>query len=114
MAQEASLERALVRFAKDMGVASYKFSSPAHAGVPDRIFVAKGHVLFLEIKAPGEVPTPLQMDEMTSMEAHGAFVTWVDTLTDGKEIITMLANGSAMRLHTLTSPGRKYAIKRHL
>ena len=37
---EKDIEKAVCDYAKSKGVLTYKFSSPNHVGVPDRIFFA--------------------------------------------------------------------------
>ncbi len=44
-----------------MGGTAYKFTSPAHRGVADRIAcLPDGSTWFVELKAPGGRPSPLQ------------------------------------------------------
>lgn len=86
--EEAKVERKLVKWAKEQGCLSYKFSSPANRGVPDRIFIGpSGKVLFLELKAPGEKPTALQMKHLKDIHKTGCWAMWVDSFEAGKEII---------------------------
>ena len=87
MGQEASIEKALVKFAKDNGIYTRKFSSPSNAGVPDRIFVYYGRVMFLEIKAVGKRPTELQMSELEELNDQYIDATWVDSVADGKVLM---------------------------
>jgi hypothetical protein len=87
MTKEADLEKKLTRWAKDNGILTYKFVSPAKRGVPDRIFIRNGKVVFLELKAPGEHPTPLQMRELGVLLNAGATAAWVDDLQDAKTFL---------------------------
>lgn len=57
---EAKIEEKLVKFCRAHGILTYKFASPSNRGVPDRIFIHGGVVLFLELKRPGNVATELQ------------------------------------------------------
>jgi Holliday junction resolvase len=84
---ESQVEAGLVRYAKKHGIYTRKFVSPSQRGVPDRIFVHGGLVLFLEIKRPGEEPTKLQLHELSLLESVGATATWVDTVTKGKAVL---------------------------
>lgn len=93
--RESAIESALVRRAKELGIYTAKFTSPSRRGVPDRIFIYKGVVLFLELKAPGEKPTKLQMHEMQELDKQGATVTWTDSLYVGKELLRALQEGRA-------------------
>jgi hypothetical protein len=85
---EKSVEKAINKYAKRMNVLTYKFTSPAHRGVPDRIFVApSGMVGFLEIKRPGRKPTDLQTREIQKLVNSNAYAGWADTVEKGKAFI---------------------------
>jgi hypothetical protein len=68
---EKTIEQYFVQTVKKLGGKAYKFSSPAHRGVSDRIAVMpNGVVWFVEIKRPGGKLTALQelfAKEMTDM-----------------------------------------------
>jgi hypothetical protein len=69
---EKTIEKYFVKTVKDMGGVAYKFSSPAHRGVSDRIAVMpNGVVWFVEIKRPGGKLTPLQEKFATDVQALG-------------------------------------------
>jgi len=88
MGEEAKIEKKLTRWAKDKGCLSYKWSSPANRGVPDRIFIGpSGKVLFLELKAPGERPTALQLKRLEEIRGNKGFADWADSFEDGKETL---------------------------
>ena len=88
--KESSIEKALVAYAKTFGIYTRKFSSPSHRGVPDRIFVCDGNVLFLELKVPGNKPSPLQAAELDTLNKQGANAGWVDSVQAGKDVISTL------------------------
>jgi hypothetical protein len=67
---EARIEKKVVKWCRDNGILTYKFVSPAHRGVPDRIMMAGGRILFLELKTEKGVLSPLQSHEMHKL--HGA------------------------------------------
>ena len=90
--RESAIESALVRRAKELGIYTAKFTSPSRRGVPDRIFIRGGVVLFLELKAPGEKPTKLQMREMWALRLRGANVMWTDDLEMGRKLLGALAD----------------------
>lgn len=55
-----------------MGGTAYKFKSPSHAGVADRIAcLPGGAVWFVELKAPGGRLSPLQKQFALRMKALG-------------------------------------------
>ena len=57
--------------ALDRGWLVYKFTSPAHRSVPDRLFIKAGRVVFIEFKsATGEL-TPGQKREIERLQQHG-------------------------------------------
>ena len=60
--REKQIEQKLVRATKNMGGIAPKFVSPGFDGMPDRIVLLPGgHIGFVEVKAPGEKPRPLQL-----------------------------------------------------
>jgi len=59
--QEKKIEQKLARMVKSRGGICPKFVSPNFAGMPDRIvLMPAGFFAFVEVKAPGEKPRPLQ------------------------------------------------------
>ncbi len=60
--REKQIEQKLVKATKNMGGIAPKFVSPSFDGMPDRIVLLPGgHIGFVEVKAPGEKPRPLQL-----------------------------------------------------
>lgn len=60
--REKQIEQKLVRAARNMGGIAPKFVSPGFDGMPDRIVLFPGgHIGFVEVKASGEKPRPLQL-----------------------------------------------------
>lgn len=78
---EKKVEQRLVQRAKDNGGLAIKWVAPSMSGVPDRIvFLPGGRVIFVELKAPGRMPTPLQMRIHDMLLKLGADVRVVDSL----------------------------------
>lgn len=69
--RERDIEAKVVKWAKDNGWLTYKFVSPSQRGVPDRIFIKGGIVVFIEFKAPGKKPTQLQAQTIKKLQAQG-------------------------------------------
>lgn len=90
---EKEVEAKIVRYAKDKGVLTYKFSSPQQRGVPDRLFLHGGIALFMEVKRAGKQPTKLQLKHMERIREAGHYACWVDNPHDGKIAVGALANG---------------------
>lgn len=84
---EAKIEAKVVALCRKRKLYSRKFTSPAHRGAPDRIICGRGRVLFLELKRPGNVPTKLQIHEMTELRHAGMTATWVDTYEAAEKLI---------------------------
>lgn len=58
---EKELERKLVKRISTAGGECFKWVSPGHTGVPDRIVLASGgRICFVEMKAPGKKERPRQ------------------------------------------------------
>lgn len=90
MGAESDLEKKVVAWAKSQGCLAYKFSSPAHRGVPDRVFIGPGgKVLFLELKAPGNKPTPLQARELEILRKQGCNAHWAENLIQAKAHVSL-------------------------
>jgi hypothetical protein len=72
---EKHVESYLAKKAKAAGGISYKWSSPAFRGVPDRIVIVNRTVWFIEVKRPGGVLSPLQEYRIDELKGHGCNVT---------------------------------------
>jgi len=60
--REKTLECKLIKAVKSVGGICPKFVSPGLDGMPDRIVLLPGgHMAFVEVKALGEKPRPLQL-----------------------------------------------------
>ena len=59
--REKQIEQKLVQEARKCGGLCPKFTSPGFAGMPDRLLLLPhGRIAFVELKAPGQKPRPLQ------------------------------------------------------
>lgn len=78
---EKRIEAKLRRDVKNAGGMALKFISPGHAGVPDRIvLLPPGNLVFVELKAPGRKPRPLQQKRKIQLEGLGFKVYVIDSL----------------------------------
>jgi hypothetical protein len=98
---EKEIEKKIGDYAKKRGCKWYKFTSPAHRAVPDRIIITpSGVVGFLEIKRGGCKPTTLQMKELKKLYDSGCNVDWCDSVETGVAFINqMLRIPQAPRYH---------------
>lgn len=59
--REKKIEQKLTLMAKQAGGLALKFVSPGMSGMPDRlVLLPGGRMAFVEVKAPGRAPRPLQ------------------------------------------------------
>ena len=59
--RENQIEAKLKQMVEKQGGIAPKFVSPGLSGMPDRlVLLPGGHMAFVEVKAPGKVPRPLQ------------------------------------------------------
>jgi hypothetical protein len=87
---EAEIERRVVNHCRERGLITYKFTSPAQRGVPDRIIIAPNQVLLLELKQAGRKPTPLQLreiDRINTMSGPNLLATWAAGWDDARQVI---------------------------
>ena len=79
--REKFIEQALVREAKRRGGICPKFTSPGMDGMPDRLALFPGgRIAFIEVKAPGEKPRPLQVHRHEQLRRLGFQVYVLDGL----------------------------------
>ena len=86
--RESAIERRLVTEAVKRGGLAPKFVSPGLDGVPDRLLLFPGGKLaFVEVKAPGEKPRPLQRRRIEQLTALGFQVYVLDSKEQIGEIL---------------------------
>lgn len=67
---EKDIEVYLWNKIKKLGGLYFKFISPGHAGVPDRLILYKGECWFVELKRPEGELRPLQKLVINQMKRH--------------------------------------------
>lgn len=78
---EKEIERALCQRVKFLGGLCEKFVSPGKRSVPDRVVTLPGgQIVFIEVKAPGKKPTPLQERDHETRRRLGCRVVVIDNL----------------------------------
>ncbi len=69
---EKYIEKKLVAAVKKMGGIAVKFVSPGLDGMPDRlVLLPNGKMAFIELKAPGKKPRPLQIRRIKQLQNLG-------------------------------------------
>lgn len=91
--REKQLEQKLVKAVKEVGGLALKFVSPGYDGVPDRLLLFPGgKMTFVEVKAPGSKPRPLQRKRHETLRRLG-FKVYV--LDDERQIAAEISGGDA-------------------
>ena len=94
--REKQIEQKLVQAVKKKGGLCLKFVSPNFDGVPDRIVLLPGGKIgFVEVKAPGEKPRPLQLARHKTLIKLGFRVFIIDSVERIGEIIDEIKGGDA-------------------
>ena len=87
---EKEIEKYLVSEVKKSGGTAYKFTSPGHVGVPDRLcLMPNGTIFFVELKATGKTTRPLQEREILRIRAYGQRVYVADSRKRIDEILKL-------------------------
>ncbi len=79
--REKQIENKLATEAKKLGGIALKFVSPSFDGMPDRlVLIPDGHIAFVELKAPGKKPRPLQLSRHQLLRSLGFRVYVIDSV----------------------------------
>ena len=85
--REKEIERKLATIVKAAGGIASKFVSPGYDGMPDRIVLLPGgRIAFVEVKAPGCKPRPLQKARHEMLQRLGFRVYILDNPDNIKHI----------------------------
>ena len=77
--REKTIESKLISEVKKYGGIAVKFVSPSFAGMPDRlVLLSDGLIAFVELKAPGKRPRPLQESRHRLLRSLGFKVYVID------------------------------------
>ena len=77
--REKAIEQKLVSAVRRSGGIAPKLVSPGFDGMPDRmVLMPGGHIAFVEVKAPGEKPRPLQLSRHRLLRRLGFRVYVLD------------------------------------
>ena len=86
--REKTVEQALVRATQRRGGRALKLVSPAYDGMPDRlVLLPGGRLAFVEVKAPGKNPRPLQESRHRFLRQLGFKVYVLDDPADIASIL---------------------------
>ena len=88
---EGTIEKYLKKEANKRGFLCFKFTSGDN-GVPDRILIGNGQVVFTEVKAPGEKPRPDQVVMIKKINQRGVPAVYVDTKEEVDLLLEQIQN----------------------
>lgn len=91
--REKTVESYLKDQVKRIGGLCLKFVSPGFSGVPDRLIIYKGVVVFAEIKRPGKAPRKLQRIRIELLKGHGVPAFSVSSKEQVRALLDKLVNG---------------------
>lgn len=93
--REKQIEQKLVQAVKAKGGICPKLVSPGLDGMPDRmILMPGGQITFVEVKAPGKEPRPLQNMRLEQLRRLGFRAYVLDHTGQIQPIIEEAANGA--------------------
>ena len=87
---ERTIEHQLKKAVEASWGLCWKLVCPGTTGVPDRICLKAGRAVFVEVKAPGDKPRPIQRRRMNQLAALGFTALVVDSIDGIKEVLDAL------------------------
>lgn len=88
--REFKIEEYLKEQVEKIGGKCYKFVSPGYDGMPDRIVVFSGCVIFVETKRPGKKPRALQKIRLEELQMQGINTAVVSTKKEADFVVNYL------------------------
>lgn len=88
--RESLVETAGVKYARGLGWAVYKWSSPGNQGILDRLHVKNSCAFAIEYKTTGKKATPKQRAEAGRLKAAGIPCRCIDNVQDAREFIALM------------------------
>ena len=94
--RESAIEAYLRDRVRQIGGRAYKFISPGNDGVPDRLACFPGgRITFVELKAPGQKPRPLQLVQIDRLQRLGFGVLVIDSKEKVDRFVDSMAGDGA-------------------
>lgn len=91
---ERQIEQKLVTETRKRGGMALKFVSPSFAGMPDRLLLLPdGKISFVETKAPGQKPRPIQVKRHEMLRKLGFRVFVLDAMEGIQVILDEIMEG---------------------
>lgn len=93
METEKQIEDLLVKQIRKHNGLCYKWTSPGNIGVPDRIVILDGRLVFVELKAPGKKPRTAQRVAARRIRKSGGRVYCISTKEQVMQFVHDLKRG---------------------
>ena len=91
--REKEIEHHLVMETRRAGGMALKFVSPSFSGMPDRlVLLGDGKMGFVEVKAPGQKPRPLQLRRHAMLRSLGYQIFVLDAMEDIPAVLKAIAH----------------------
>ncbi|MFW9159096.1 VRR-NUC domain-containing protein [Corynebacterium striatum] len=87
---EQFIESQLKKAVEASGGLCWKLVCPGTTGVPDRICLMNSRSVFVELKAPGKKPRPIQLRRMNQLRQQGFTTLVVDSVDAIQEVLDAL------------------------
>lgn len=92
--RERDIEQYLRDQVKAAGGWAPKWVSPGNSGVPDRLVILPpGRTIYVELKAPGKKPDPLQLVQHRRLQALGCDVQVIDSKVQVDDLLSKWREG---------------------
>lgn len=88
---EHVIETKLKNAVEASGGLCWKLVCPGTTGVPDRICLMNSRAVFVELKAPGKQPRPIQVRRMNQLRDQGFQTFLIDSVDGIKEVLDALS-----------------------
>lgn len=83
---EKVVERDCRRIAENHGCLLLKVNSPNRAGMPDRLFIAPGQIIWMEFKQQKGTAAPIQKRTLERLRSYGHTAYLVNSVDVFKEV----------------------------
>lgn len=88
---ERTIEHQLKKAIEASGGLCWKLVCPGTTGVPDRICLMNSRAVFVELKAAGKQPRPIQQRRMNQLREQGFTALVVDSVDGIQEVLDALS-----------------------
>jgi len=96
-ASESQIEKQVTTYLKKNGIWPVKMSLTSENGFPDRLCIGYNNIFFIELKAPGKKPRPLQKFIHDKIRQFGFDVLVIDEKQQIIDYIKTLKNDESKK-----------------